>query len=145
MFLVFFIQVFSLLFLALALCSDVICLMVLPIHWLFFAASTYVWVQFVWHTGISKLFNVYGCGFKRVKRLFFVVMDWFCLHWPRTWRPVFNVLNEFSHGFFQDRGLGLPTISMWLLFIYVEASVRLKELKNLPFHLDLCRPFAAHW
>lgn len=85
--------VFSLLFLALALCSDVICLMILPIHWLFFAASTYVWVQFVWHT---------------------------------------------------DRGLGLPTISMWLLFIYVEASVRLKELKNLPFHLDLCRPFAAH-
>ncbi|XP_028415278.1 macoilin-like [Dendronephthya gigantea] len=85
--------VFSLLFLGLALCSDVVCLMVLPIHWLFFAASTYVWVQFVWHT---------------------------------------------------DRGLGLPTISMWLLFIYVEASVRLKELKNLPFHLDLCRPFAAH-
>lgn len=84
---------FSLLFLTLAFCSDLICLMFLPVHWLFFAASTYVWVQFVWHT---------------------------------------------------DRGLCLPTVSLWLLFVYVEASVRLRELKNLPFHLDLCRPFAAH-
>ncbi|KXJ17085.1 macoilin isoform X2 [Exaiptasia diaphana] len=84
---------FSLLFLALALCSDLICLVLLPVHWLFFAASTYVWVQFVWHT---------------------------------------------------DRGLCLPTVSLWLLFVYVEASVRLRELKSLPFHLDLCRPFAAH-
>ncbi|XP_027056213.1 macoilin-like isoform X2 [Pocillopora damicornis] len=84
---------FSLLFLTLAFCSDLICLMFLPVHWLFFAASTYVWVQFVWHT---------------------------------------------------DRGLCVPTVSLWLLFVYVEASVRLRELKNLPFHLDLCRPFAAH-
>ncbi|KAJ7385692.1 transmembrane protein 57 [Desmophyllum pertusum] len=84
---------FSLLFLTLAFCSDLVCLMFLPVHWLFFAASTYVWVQFVWHT---------------------------------------------------DRGLCLPTVSLWLLFVYVEASVRLRELKNLPFHLDLCRPFAAH-
>lgn len=84
---------FSLLFLTLSFCSDLICLMFLPVHWLFFAASTYVWVQFVWHT---------------------------------------------------DRGLCLPTVSLWLLFVYVEASVRLRELKNLPFHLDLCRPFAAH-
>ncbi|EDO41096.1 predicted protein, partial [Nematostella vectensis] len=84
---------FSLLFLTLAFCSDLICLVLLPVHWLFFAASTYVWVQFVWHT---------------------------------------------------DRGLCLPTVSLWLLFVYVEASVRLRELKSLPFHLDLCRPFAAH-
>ena len=56
-----------------------------------------------------------------------------------------NVITIFRCFSFTDRGLGLPTISMWLLFIYVEASVRLKELKNLPFHLDLCRPFAAHW
>lgn len=44
-------QAFSLLFLTLAFCSDLICLMFLPVHWLFFAASTYVWVQYVWHTG----------------------------------------------------------------------------------------------
>merc|ERR1712025_323684 len=44
----------------------------------------------------------------------------------------------------------LPTVFLWLLFVYIEAAVRLKEdklhfdTKNLPFHLDLCRPFAAH-
>ena len=45
----------------------------------------------------------------------------------------------------------IPTVFLWLLFIYVEASIRLKEfkasvdLRNMPFHLDLCRPFASHW
>ena len=38
----------------------------------------------------------------------------------------------------------LPTICLWVLFIYVEASIRLKDLKHFPAHLDLCRPFAAH-
>lgn len=55
----------------------------------------------------------------------------------------YEVLIFFS--FFADRGICLPTVSLWLLFVYIEASVRLRELKNLPFNLDLCRPFAAHW
>ncbi|CAK9295727.1 unnamed protein product [Gordionus sp. m RMFG-2023] len=84
---------FSIFFICIALTSDMICLLTIPVHWLFFAASTYVWVQFIWHT---------------------------------------------------ERGICLPTISLWLLFVYIEASVRLRELKNVPFHLDLCRPFAAH-
>ena len=46
---------------------------------------------------------------------------------------------------FVDRGPCLPTLSLWLLFVYVEASVRLRGIKTIPFHLDLCRPFAAHW
>ncbi|XP_064473424.1 macoilin-1-like isoform X2 [Ornithodoros turicata] len=84
---------FSVFFVFIALTSDMICFLFIPVHWLFFAASTYVWVQYVWHT---------------------------------------------------ERGICLPTISLWLLFVYIEASVRLKEIKNMPFHLDLCRPFAAH-
>ncbi|CAG2173448.1 unnamed protein product, partial [Oppiella nova] len=84
---------FSVFFVLIALTSDMICFLFIPVHWLFFAASTYVWVQYVWHT---------------------------------------------------ERGICLPTVSLWLLFVYIEASVRLRELKNLPFHLDLCRPFAAH-
>lgn len=31
-----------------------ICFFFIPVHWLFFAASTYVWVQYVWHTGTWK-------------------------------------------------------------------------------------------
>jgi len=76
-----------------AVTSDVVCYLFIPVQWLFFAASTYVWVQYVWHT---------------------------------------------------ERGVCLPTVSLWLLFVYIEASVRLREFKSLPFHLDLCRPFAAH-
>lgn len=44
-------QAFSVLFVCIAITSDLICLFFIPVHWLFFAASTYVWVQYVWHTG----------------------------------------------------------------------------------------------
>ncbi|XP_076445159.1 macoilin-like [Babylonia areolata] len=84
---------FSVFFVCIAITSDVICYLFIPVQWLFFAASTYVWVQYVWHT---------------------------------------------------ERGICLPTVSLWLLFVYIEASVRLRELRNLPYYLDLCRPFAAH-
>lgn len=47
--------------------------------------------------------------------------------------------------FFTERGICLPTVSLWLLFVYIEASMRLREFKTMPIHLDLCRPFAAHW
>ncbi|KAL8599255.1 hypothetical protein ACOMHN_007970 [Nucella lapillus] len=84
---------FSVFFVCIAITSDVVCYLFIPVQWLFFAASTYVWVQYVWHT---------------------------------------------------ERGICLPTVSLWLLFVYIEASVRLRELRNLPYYLDLCRPFAAH-
>lgn len=81
--------IFSLFFALITFFSDLLCYMFLPVQWLFFAASTYVWVQYVWHT---------------------------------------------------EKGVCLPTISLWLLFVYIEASLRLKTLKTI----DLCRPFAAH-
>ncbi|CDW51886.1 macoilin 1 [Trichuris trichiura] len=84
---------FSFFFICVTFTSDMICFIFVPVQWIFFIASTYVWVQYVWHA---------------------------------------------------DRGICLPTTTLWLLFIYFEASVRLKELKSLPFTLDLCRPFAAH-
>uniref|UniRef100_UPI0037E7FEFC macoilin-1 isoform X1 n=1 Tax=Semicossyphus pulcher TaxID=241346 RepID=UPI0037E7FEFC len=82
---------FSIFFVCVAFTSDIICLLFIPVQWLFFAASTYVWVQYVWHT---------------------------------------------------ERGVCLPTVSLWILFVYIEAAIRFKDLKN--FHVDLCRPFAAH-
>lgn len=47
-------QAFSVFFICIALTSDMICFFFIPVHWLFFAASTYVWVQYVWHTGMWK-------------------------------------------------------------------------------------------
>ncbi|KAJ0008826.1 hypothetical protein NQD34_016241 [Periophthalmus magnuspinnatus] len=82
---------FSVFFVCVAFTSDIICLLFIPVQWLFFDASTYVWVQYVWHT---------------------------------------------------ERGVCLPTVSLWILFVYIEAAIRFKDLKN--FHVDLCRPFAAH-
>ncbi|RZF43465.1 hypothetical protein LSTR_LSTR001726 [Laodelphax striatellus] len=84
---------FSVFFVCIALTSDMICFFFIPVQWLFFAASTYVWVQYVWHT---------------------------------------------------EKGICVPTVALWLLFVYMEAAVRLRDLRHLPFHLDLCRPFAAH-
>ena len=109
-------QAFSVFFICIALTSDMICFLFIPVHWLFFAASTYVWVQYVWHTGQTLTLT-------------------------------------FPISYFQtsEKGICLPTVFLWLLFVYIEAAVRLKEYKlhfdtkNLPFHLDLCRPFAAHW
>ncbi|MGH0176802.1 UNVERIFIED_CONTAM: hypothetical protein FKN15_073851 [Acipenser sinensis] len=51
---------FSVFFVCVAFTSDIICLLFIPVQWLFFAASTYVWVQYVWHTaaaakGISEV------------------------------------------------------------------------------------------
>lgn len=84
---------FSVFFVCVALTSDMLCFFFIPVHWLFFAASTYVWVQYVWHT---------------------------------------------------DKGICAPTIVLWMLFVYLEAAVRLRDVKHMPGHLDLCRPFAAH-
>lgn len=84
---------FSVFFICIALTSDMICLFFIPVHWLFFAASTYVWVQYVWHT---------------------------------------------------EKGLCLPTCILWMVFVYMEVAVRLRDVRHMPFHLDLCRPFAAH-
>uniref|UniRef100_A0A7N6ANF2 Macoilin n=1 Tax=Anabas testudineus TaxID=64144 RepID=A0A7N6ANF2_ANATE len=38
---------FSVFFVCVAFTSDIICLLFIPVQWLFFAASTYVWVQYV--------------------------------------------------------------------------------------------------
>ncbi|XP_078398122.1 macoilin-like isoform X1 [Cetorhinus maximus] len=82
---------FSILFVCAAFTSDVFCFIFIPLHWLFFAASTYVWIQYLWNS---------------------------------------------------DRGGCLSTLSLWILFIYIEATIRFKDLRN--FNVDLCRPFAAH-
>ena len=45
-----FFQAFSLFFSCLSLTSDVICSYAIRDDWIFFLASSYVWVQYVWHT-----------------------------------------------------------------------------------------------
>ncbi|KAF7242440.1 Macoilin [Varanus komodoensis] len=113
---------FSVFFVCVAFTSNIICLLFIPIQWLFFAASTYVWVQYVWHT----VPQAYVCISKSLYEFPFYVLL----------MPVFLCLSP------TERGVCLPTVSLWILFVYIEAAIRFKDLKN--FHVDLCRPFAAH-
>jgi len=45
-------QAFSIFFVCITITSDVACYLLIPVQWLFFTASTYVWVQYIWQTGI---------------------------------------------------------------------------------------------
>ena len=50
-FVFFILQAFSIFFVCVTITSDVACYLLIPVQWLFFTASTYVWVQYIWQTG----------------------------------------------------------------------------------------------
>ncbi|XP_043918602.1 macoilin-like [Protopterus annectens] len=70
---------------------DVFCLIFVPVDWLVFAASSYVWCHYVWHT---------------------------------------------------ERRICFSSLSVWSLFLYVEATFRFKDLKSV--ELDLLHFLSAH-
>ncbi|XP_029984036.1 macoilin-1 [Sphaeramia orbicularis] len=78
-------------FVCAAFTLDIFCLIFVPLHWLFFVASTYVLFNYIWHT---------------------------------------------------EKGICISTVSLWLLLVYTEASLRLKDLKTS--HANLSHLFAAH-
>ncbi|KAM4600514.1 macoilin-1 [Polymixia lowei] len=78
-------------FVCAAFTLDIFCLIFVPLHWLFFVASTYVLFNYIWHT---------------------------------------------------EKGICISTVSLWILLVYTEASLRLKDLKNS--HANLSHLFAAH-
>lgn len=111
-------QTFSLLFVCIALMSDMVSLFFVPVQWLFFAASSMVWLQYVWHAG--KCFR----------------------------RPFYERCNVLTASIWlcpsADMGICTPTVLLWMLLVYLEAVIRWKDQKHMPW-VDLCRPFAAHW
>ncbi|TMS12054.1 Macoilin, partial [Larimichthys crocea] len=66
-------------FVCAAFTLDIFCLIFVPLHWLFFVASTYVLFNYIWHT---------------------------------------------------EKGICISTVSLWILLVYTEASLRLKDLKT---------------
>lgn len=42
-----------------------------------------------------------------------------------------------------EKGMCISTVSLWILLVYTEASLRLKDLKTS--HANLSHLFAAHW
>lgn len=47
----FLLQAICVVFVCAAFTLDLFCLIFVPLHWLFFAASTYVLLNYMWHTG----------------------------------------------------------------------------------------------
>ncbi|KAM3861398.1 macoilin-1 [Diretmus argenteus] len=78
-------------FVCAAFTLDIFCLIFVPLHWLFFVASTYVLFNYIWHT---------------------------------------------------EKGVCISTVSLWILLVYTEASIRLKDLKSS--QANLSHLFAAH-
>lgn len=78
-------------FVCAAFTLDLFCLIFVPLHWLFFAASTYVLLNYMWHT---------------------------------------------------EKGICMSTVTLWILLVYMEASLRLRDLKSP--HANLSHLFAAH-
>nr|XP_020445438.1 macoilin-like [Monopterus albus] len=78
-------------FVCAAFTLDIFFLIFVPLHWLFFVASTYVLFNYIWHT---------------------------------------------------EKGICLSTVFLWILLVYTEASLRLKDLKTS--HANLSHLFAAH-
>ncbi|XP_071323353.1 macoilin isoform X2 [Trachinotus anak] len=83
--------VICIVFVCAAFTLDIFCLIFVPLHWLFFVASTYVLFNYIWHT---------------------------------------------------EKGICISTVSLWILLVYTEASLRLKDLKTS--HANLSHLFAAH-
>ncbi|KAK7907680.1 hypothetical protein WMY93_016292 [Mugilogobius chulae] len=78
-------------FVCAAFTLDIFCLVFVPLHWLFFVASTYVLFNYIWHT---------------------------------------------------EKGLCVSSLWLWVLLLYTEASLRLRDLKSS--HANLSHLFAAH-
>ncbi|XP_067337948.1 macoilin [Channa argus] len=78
-------------FVCAAFTLDIFCLIFVPLHWLFFVASTYVLFNYIWHT---------------------------------------------------EKGICISTVFLWILLVYTEASLRLKDIKTA--HANLSHLFAAH-
>lgn len=76
-----------------AITLDMFCYYFLPIQWIFFLSSSYVWLKYIWYT---------------------------------------------------DRGFSYLTILISLFIIYVEAFIRLRELKSLIHQSEISRSFSAH-
>ncbi|XP_051954667.1 macoilin [Xyrauchen texanus] len=78
-------------FVCAAFTLDIFCLVFVPLHWLFFAASTYVLLNYMWHT---------------------------------------------------EKGICMSTVTLWILLVYMEGSLQLRDLKSP--HANLSHLFAAH-
>lgn len=76
---------------------------------------------------------------------------WFsCFNWPAClvvarWLLSTEIYypNKQAILSYSEKGICMSTVSLWILLVYTEASLRLKDQKNA--HANLSHIFAAHW
>ncbi|KAM9704169.1 macoilin-1 [Menidia menidia] len=83
--------VICVIFVCAAFILDIFCFIFVPLYWLFFVASSYVLIIYIWHT---------------------------------------------------EKGICISTVSLWILLVYMEALLRLKDLSTS--HPNISHLLAAH-
>lgn len=75
---------------------------------------------------------------------------WTCLHQHMAAESTLGCIkcnsflkSHFFHLCFAEKGVCISTVSLWILLVYTEASLRLKDLKTS--YANLSHLFAAHW
>lgn len=126
-----FLQVICVVFVCAAFTLDIFCLIFVPLHWLFFVASTYVLFNYIWHSGewMNHLDS-------------FTPTDASWIHGRLRKMQQFSK-ESFFNLCFVEKGVCISTVSLWILLVYTEASLRLKDLKTS--YANLSHLFAAHW
>ena len=76
-------QAFSLFFSCLSLTSDILCSYAIKDDWIFFLASSYVWVQYVWHTERGVCFPT--------------IFLWFLFVWVEAAVRLKDISKDMSH------------------------------------------------
>ncbi|CAH2247886.1 jg12246 [Pararge aegeria aegeria] len=130
---------FSIFFIFIAFMSDLICYFFIPLQYIFFSASTYVWVQYVWYTSrlayagdkISKI-----SPDKVMSRCLNADCDDNC---DDDGVDDFNDVCDMSWSPVADKGVCMPTVALCCLVVYTEGALRARTGP-----LELWRPLAAH-
>ncbi|KAK4475949.1 hypothetical protein MN116_001188 [Schistosoma mekongi] len=106
----------------------------------------FIWSCWLMMRTVNDSFRYQGLAFALFFTLTAIMADLLCYFLvPTTFIYLLGSSCVWIHLLWQtDRGVYIPTVALCFLFFYVEVAVRFRDPKNLPFGIDLCRPFAAH-
>ncbi|XP_075266375.1 macoilin-like isoform X2 [Convolutriloba macropyga] len=110
---------FSLFFSCLSLTSDILCSYAIKDDWIFFLASSYVWVQYVWHTERGVCFPT--------------IFLWFLFVWVEAAVRLKDISKDMSHRVnlcrpFAAHSIGYPVVTLGFGFkSYITYKLRLRK------------------
>ncbi|KAM6953874.1 macoilin [Aplochiton taeniatus] len=104
----------------------------------------YLWPCWLFFGSVYTTFHCHGLVICVAFVCAAFTLDIFCLFFvPLNW--IFFVASTyvlFNYIWHTEKGICISTVSLWILLVYTEASLRLKDLKSS--HANLSHLFAAH-